>query len=149
MFIRQLEHDIDQFNFRLGEDFYISRGLEVPVRARTTSKTPTTQPKKNEAEASTTAPSTPAPTEATPVTSATPADVTPAADKSQPLKTTVKSEPTTPVAAEVDTPTFTPGEDGYRCPVEDCRKLFRRENLLGVLLNRFRGFAKVNSHFLY
>lgn len=48
------------------------------------------------------------------------------------LKASVKHESTTVPAGEIDSPTFVPEEDGYRCPVEDCRKLFRRDNLLGV-----------------
>ena len=28
------------------------------------------------------------------------------------------------------------GEDGYRCPLENCRKLFRRDNLLVVFTAR-------------
>lgn len=35
-------------------------------------------------------------------------------------------------AGDLDMPTFAADQDGYRCPLEDCRKLFRRNNLLLV-----------------
>lgn len=131
MLIRQLDHDIELFNFRLGEDFYTSRGLEVPVRARSTHKPTTALPKKSEGEV----PSTPGASASADATTGTPlvaVGESPAAEKLQPLKTSIKLEPQAPAIAEAETQTFVPEEDGYRCPVEDCRKLFRRDNLLGV-----------------
>ncbi len=139
--IRQLDHDLELFDFRLGENFYTSRGLEVPVRARKTtivrssssSLKNSTLPKKQEPEvmpASITA--TPS-VESTTVSAATMTTVEANLnEKGAPPKLPAKSEPVAVPIVEPETPTFVPEEDGYRCPVEDCRKLFRRDNLLGV-----------------
>lgn len=133
--VRQLVHDLELFDFRLGENFYTSRGLEVPVRAR---KTTILRPfihsqKKTEPEA--TPNSTPSTTNVDAVS--TPSPVVASSDslvqeKPVPAKSSIKSEVTPVTLAEIETSNFVPEEDGYRCPVEDCRKLFRRDNLLGV-----------------
>lgn len=56
------------------------------------------------------------------------------AEKAPHTKPSTKNESIAGPSTEIDTPTFVPEEDGYRCPVEDCRKLFRRDNLLGVII---------------
>lgn len=139
LFIRQLDHDLELFDFRLGENFYTSRGLEVPVRARKstipTVRTPTAPVKKQEtAEVTPAATTALAPPESITVpVSATPTHVdSNGADKTSTNKLPIKSESIAGPSVETETPTFVPEEDGYRCPVEDCRKLFRRDNLLGV-----------------
>jgi len=40
-------------------------------------------------------------------------------------------------SSDLESPTFVPENDGYRCPLEDCRKLFRRDNLLLVMFNNW------------
>ena len=39
-------------------------------------------------------------------------------------------------SSDLESPTFVPENDGYRCPLEDCRKLFRRDNLLLVMFKK-------------
>lgn len=36
-------------------------------------------------------------------------------------------------------------EQGLRCPKQECRKLFRKENLLMVTLNTFLQFSTINK----
>ncbi|XP_046459189.1 PHD finger protein 20-like isoform X2 [Daphnia pulex] len=144
LFIRQLDHDLELFDFRLGENFYTSRGLEVPVRARKstipTVRTPTAPVKKQETAEVTPATTTAlAPSESITVpVSATPTHVdSNGADKTSTNKLPIKSESIAGPSVETETPTFVPEEDGYRCPVEDCRKLFRRDNLLGMHIKHY------------
>lgn len=136
LFIRQLDHDLELFDFRLGENFYTSRGLEVPVRARNStvpsSRTPNAPIKKQE-EVKPAASTGPLSTE--PVAPSSASSTTPEpnlVDKTPSNRMPVKGESTPGTSVENETPTFVPEEDGYRCPVEDCRKLFRRDNLLGA-----------------
>lgn len=64
-------------------------------------------------------------------------------EKTSHTKPSTKTESVAGPSAEIDTPTFVPEEDGYRCPVEDCRKLFRRDNLLGVILIIHRALGSI------
>ena len=142
LFIRQLDHDLELFDFRLGENFYTSRGLEVPVRARTSTipsvRTPSAPAKKQEATEVTPAAAFVPPESITAPVSATSTPVeSNLAERTPIIKLTIKSEPIAGLSVEAETPTFVPDEDGYRCPVEDCRKLFRRDNLLGVIYIRY------------
>ncbi|KAI9559098.1 hypothetical protein GHT06_015887 [Daphnia sinensis] len=141
LFIRQLDHDLELFDFRLGENFYTSRGLEVPVRARSStvpsSRTPTAPIKKQE-EVKPAASTGTLSTEPVAPSSASRATPEPnVVDKTPSNKIPVKGESTTGTNVETETPTFVPEEDGYRCPVEDCRKLFRRDNLLGMHIKHY------------
>lgn len=135
LFMRQLDHDLELFDFRLGENFYTSRGLEVPVRARksTVLRTSISSIKKPENETLPTNAASPAIADST---AAIPSPVTnldlSVNDKIATTKPLAKTETPAVTTPELETPTFVPEEDGYRCPVEDCRKLFRRDNLLGV-----------------
>jgi hypothetical protein len=98
-------------------------------------RTPTAPVKKQETAEVTPATTTAlAPSESITVpVSATPTHVdSNGADKTSTNKLPIKSESIAGPSVETETPTFVPEEDGYRCPVEDCRKLFRRDNLLGV-----------------
>lgn len=135
--IRQLSHDLELFDFRLGENFYTSRGLEVPVRARmSTVRTPTPAVKKTESEVTLSSTSASAVESASYSTSVNATPESSVADKTLLSKPPTRSESAAAgSSAEIETPTFVPEEDGYRCPVEDCRKLFRRDNLLGVREN--------------
>ena len=142
LFIRQLDHDLELFDFRLGENFYTSRGLEVPVRARTSTipsvRTPSAPAKKQEATEVTPAAASVPPESITAPVSATSTPVeSNLAERTPIIKLTIKSEPIAGLIVEAETPTFVPDEDGFRCPVEDCRKLFRRDNLLGVIYIRY------------
>ena len=142
LFIRQLNHDLELFDFRLGENFYTSRGLEVPVRARKSTipsvRTPSALVKKQEAiEVTSSTTMAPVSPESVPVSATSTPVVSGVMEKTPINKFPLKSELIAGSSVEADTPTFVPEEDGYRCPVEDCRKLFRRDNLLGVnCLNR-------------
>ena len=148
LFVKGLDHDLDLFDFRLGENFYIRQGLEVPARART-NRTPVAAPVKNtEAPVITptrivegsqpAAPSTPvAPVSELPLTDKAPFSL------SQPKLTPMRGEPVPGPSVESESLGFVPGEDGYRCPLEDCRKLFRRDNLLVVNENSLMPFRNV------
>ena len=132
--VRQLDHDLELFDFRLGENFYTSRGLEVPMRARSTTivRSSSFVKKQQEAEVVPAAPTTTTSTEliTSPLALTTPVELK---EKAAPQKVPIiKIEPVVAPVVEPEAPTFVPEEDGYRCPVEDCRKLFRRDNLLGV-----------------
>ena len=139
LFVKGLDHDLDLFDFRLGEDFYTRQGLEVPARARTNRTPVAAHVKKEDTEVPTITPiriieASQSPAPSTPVT---PVSETLLTDKApltltQPKLAHMRSEPVAGPSTEPESLGFVPGEDGYRCPLEDCRKLFRRENLLVV-----------------
>lgn len=139
MFVKALDHDLELFDFRLGEDFYIRQGLAVPFRARNNRPPIAAAIKKEPLDLPVTSP-TPlmeVPQSITPSVPVAPVVEQMYAPIPQPKLSIVKTEPVAgPSAAEPDVPAFVPEEDGYRCPLEDCRKLFRRDNLL-VVNNNF------------
>lgn len=172
LFVRQLDHDLELFDFRLGTDFYTSRGVPVPKRAlnplsrssfspATGKKEEATPPsrsrkrseakKEDLAEGVATADAAPPAEPALPAAGSEPSAASPSLLRPTPgsakrtesplaAPSTSGSEPaTTPVVpptlpADNQQQTIVPEEasGGFRCPLEDCRKLFRRDNLLVV-----------------
>ena len=169
LFVRQLEHDLDLFDFRLGTDFYTSRGQPIPKRALNPLVRPSPSAVKKEETAG---PSAAGPSsrsrkrtaevkkedvaESQPTDSVPPVDallpaapalpepppVSPSPLRSKrlespsvgPSNVAAGSEPMAPAEPQTIVPEEASG--GYRCPLEDCRKLFRRDNLLVVSFHR-------------
>jgi len=103
-----MNHELDLFDFRLGEEFYRDRGVEPPRRAK--AARPVNIIKKEETE---------------PVGSGISSEDRTDGARNESIAATSFEE--SPLFVQEK------GEDGYRCPLENCRKLFRRDNLLVVI----------------
>lgn len=148
LFVRQLDHDLELFDFRLGPDFYISRGMPVPKRALNPLSRPSSSPVVKKEDTATATIAAVASSPNVPVTplgptgpGTPPLNASATESPSQATRSaTAKSEHSTPAGYQEspETQTIVPEEasGGFRCPLPDCRKLFRRDNLLVVMKSR-------------
>lgn len=141
LFVHQLDHDLDLFDFRLGPDFYTSRGMPIPKRALNPISRSSCSPlvKKEETPIAPTPPAVVPPSPAAPVagsSSPPPLNIEASIPSKAPV---IKSEPLAAPPETLEVQTIVPEEasGGFRCPLEDCRKLFRRDNLLVMHIKHY------------
>jgi len=118
IFLHQMNHELELFDFRLGEDFYRDRGVEPPRRAKTAR--PPSIVKKEEVELAT-------------------ATAAAAGISSKDRSEATRNDSVSATHFEESLPLFVQekGEDGLRCPLENCRKLFRRDDLLVMHIKHY------------
>jgi len=126
IFLHQMNHDLELFDFRLGEDFYRNRGVEPPRRAKAALRRETIAIGQKE--------------DVDQLHAASISGSFSEEHMSSTPKQLLKSESFAGIGTSLDeSPIFVQekGEDGYRCPLENCRKLFRRDNLLVMHIKHY------------